>query len=48
MLTIKFRYKKPKEDNSILITHTIEDNGLELTSNNFKFSSAVAGFGNAT
>jgi len=47
LLTIKFRYKRPKEDESILITNTIVDRGLELkqTSNNFRFSSAVAGFG---
>lgn len=47
MLTIKFRYKKPKEDKSILITNTIMDRNLDLdlTSNNFKFSSAVTGFG---
>ncbi|WP_299125685.1 VWA domain-containing protein [uncultured Winogradskyella sp.] len=47
LLTIKFRYKKPKQDESILITNTIVDEGvkLELTSNNFRFSSAVAGFG---
>jgi Ca-activated chloride channel family protein len=47
ILTIKFRYKKPKKDKSVLITKTIVDKGLELelTSNNFRFSSAVAGFG---
>lgn len=47
MLTIKFRYKRPNEDKSILITKTIKDNGLELnaTSDNFRFSTAVAGFG---
>ena len=45
VLTIKFRYKRPKEDKSILITNIINDKGIELTSNNFKFSSAVAGFG---
>ncbi|MGV6830540.1 MAG: vWA domain-containing protein [bacterium] len=47
MLTIKFRYKKPKEDKSILITKTIlnEYTKLETTSNNFKFSAAVAGYG---
>ncbi|WP_296386568.1 VWA domain-containing protein [Winogradskyella sp.] len=47
ILTIKFRYKRPKEDESILITKTIIDRGVELdlTSNNFRFSSAVAGLG---
>ncbi|BAO74836.1 vWA domain-containing protein [Winogradskyella sp. PG-2] len=47
LLTIKFRYKKPKEDKSKLITHAIIDKGiaLDLTSNNFRFSCAVAGLG---
>ena len=47
ILTIKFRYKKPKEDKSLLITKTITDEGLTLesTSDNFRFSSAVAGLG---
>jgi Ca-activated chloride channel family protein len=47
MLTIKFRYKRPKEDKSILITKSIVDRGLELdsTSNNYKFSASVAGLG---
>ena len=47
MLTIKFRYKQPKADESILISHTISDGELALkdASNNFKFSAAVTGFG---
>lgn len=47
MLTIKFRYKKPKEDKSILITETIlnDDTELKSTSNNYRFSAAVAGYG---
>lgn len=47
LLTIKFRYKKPKENKSQLIVNTILDKGLALesTSDNFRFSSAVAGFG---
>ncbi|MEO1033153.1 MAG: von Willebrand factor type A domain-containing protein [Bacteroidota bacterium] len=47
MLTIKFRYKRPKEDESILIVNTIVDEnlGLDLASNYFKFSSSVAGLG---
>jgi Ca-activated chloride channel family protein len=47
LATIKFRYKKPDGDNSILITETIPNATFSLnqTSNNFRFSSAVAGFG---
>ena len=47
LLTIKLRYKKPKEDESLLITSSVTDKSLEFseTSDNFKFSSAVASFG---
>ena len=47
LLTIKFRYKAPKSDVSKLITHPVLDNNisLESTSDNFKFSAAVAEFG---
>jgi Ca-activated chloride channel family protein len=47
MMTIKFRYKKPTEDTSKLITHilTAQNQRLESTSDNFRFSAAVAGFG---
>ena len=47
MLIIKFRYKAPKSDVSKLITHPVLDNNisLESTSDNFKFSAAVAEFG---
>ncbi len=48
MLTIKFRYKKPKEDTSILITRTLADDkgaGTGITSDDFRFASAVASFG---
>lgn len=47
IMTIKLRYKKPDEDVSKLITHTVMDNhtAMENTSNNFRFSAAVAEFG---
>ena len=47
MMTVKFRYKKPDAENSILIVHAVTDQSLELnrTSNNFRFVSAVAEFG---
>ncbi len=47
LATIKFRYKKPDGDQSILMTETIPHNALTLaqTSDNFRFSAAVAGFG---
>jgi Ca-activated chloride channel family protein len=47
MLTIKFRYKPPKEDVSKLITKPVVDENVELaaTSDNFRFAAAVAEFG---
>jgi Ca-activated chloride channel family protein len=47
IMTIKLRYKQPDEDVSKLITHSVIDNHTELasTSNNFRFSAAVAEFG---
>ncbi|MEN7547880.1 von Willebrand factor type A domain-containing protein [Rapidithrix thailandica] len=47
LLTVKFRYKKPEEDKSRLIVQTLEDKPLSLdkTSDNFRFSAAVAQFG---
>ncbi|MBN1144192.1 MAG: von Willebrand factor type A domain-containing protein [Bacteroidales bacterium] len=47
LATIKFRYKKPDGDKSILMTETIPHTALTLaqTSENFRFSAAVAGFG---
>src|SRR4029078_6402568 len=47
MMTIKLRYKKPDEDISKLITHAINDDKIALvnTSDNFRFSAAVAEFG---
>jgi Ca-activated chloride channel family protein len=47
MMTIKLRYKNPDEDISKLITRPVIDNHIELagTSDNFRFSAAVAEFG---
>jgi Ca-activated chloride channel family protein len=47
IMTIKLRYKKTDEDVSKLITHTIMDNhkAITSTSDNFRFSAAVAEFG---
>ena len=47
VLTIKFRYKNPGENQSRLITRTLADAPLALgnTSDNFRFSAAVAGWG---
>jgi Ca-activated chloride channel homolog len=47
LATIKFRYKKPEGTKSILMIETIPQNALKLeqTSDNFRFSAAVAGFG---
>ncbi|MEI2737389.1 MAG: VWA domain-containing protein [Chitinophagaceae bacterium] len=47
IMTIKLRYKKPDEDVSKLITHPVMDTHTALvnTSDNFRFSAAVAEFG---
>ncbi len=47
LATVKFRYKKPDGDKSIEMVRVIEDNATEIanTSNDLKFSSAVAWFG---
>lgn len=47
LATIKFRYKRPDSDKSILMTETIPHIALPVaqTSDNFRFSAAVAGFG---
>ncbi|MFZ1806802.1 MAG: von Willebrand factor type A domain-containing protein [Cyclobacteriaceae bacterium] len=47
LLTVKFRYKDPSENKSKLIVHSLKDNvtQLEKTSDNFRWSAAVAGFG---
>lgn len=47
LMTIKLRYKKPDGDVSKLIVHPVNDSHLALanTSDNFRFSAAVASFG---
>jgi Ca-activated chloride channel family protein len=47
LLTLKLRYKKPDGGKSKLIVHPLVDRNVELgdTSENFKFSAAVAQFG---
>jgi Ca-activated chloride channel family protein len=47
VLTLKLRYKKPDENKSKLITTTVlaKDNDWEDTSDNFRWSAAVAEFG---
>jgi Ca-activated chloride channel family protein len=47
LATVKFRYKRPGGDKSILIEKTIAHTALPIgvTSDNFRFSAAVAGFG---
>ena len=47
ILTVNIRYKKPDEDVSKLISKAIVDRPVELkkSSNNFRFSAAVAQFG---
>jgi Ca-activated chloride channel family protein len=47
LATIKFRYKKPDGDKSILMTEVIPQRvePASETSENFRFSAAVAGFG---
>jgi Ca-activated chloride channel family protein len=46
-MTIKFRYKKPNEDVSKLIVHSLNESNLLLskTSENFRWSASVAAFG---
>lgn len=47
LATIKFRYKKPEGEKSIEMVHVIENKSIpiENSSDDFKFSSAVAWFG---
>lgn len=47
LMTIKLRYKQPAGDKSDLITRSVADNAqtLTATSDNFRFSAAVAAFG---
>jgi Ca-activated chloride channel homolog len=45
LMNIKFRYKKPDGDKSMLIEHAVEDERVAKTSDNFRFVAAVAEFG---
>lgn len=47
LMTVKFRYKKPDQDVSKLIVHTLLDKETDSnkTSENFRWSAAVAAFG---
>jgi len=47
MMTIKLRYKRPDDNVSMLMVHTVTGKGIDLanTSDNFRFSAAVAEFG---
>ena len=47
LLTVKFRYKKPKETESLLIVRPLADENREwsLASPDFKFAASAAGFG---
>jgi len=47
IMTIKLRYKKPDGEKSKLIVHPLKDRNIVLakTSDNFRFSGAVAAFG---
>lgn len=47
LLNLKLRYKKPNEDTSNLIVNPLKDDNIKLekTSDNFRFSAAVAAFG---
>jgi Ca-activated chloride channel family protein len=44
MMTIKLRYKKPTEDVSNLIVRPVHQSSTEISSDNFRFSAAVAAF----
>jgi Ca-activated chloride channel family protein len=47
LFTVKFRYKLPKEKESVLITHVQKSTkkSFDLASDNLRFASAVASFG---
>lgn len=47
LMTVKFRYKDPGGDTSKLIVHALRDNftPVDATSDNFRWSAAVASFG---
>lgn len=45
MMTVKFRYKKPGGDKSLLIVHPVKENISHAVSDNFRLVTAVAQFG---
>jgi Ca-activated chloride channel family protein len=45
LCTVKFRYKKPDEEKSLLIRKTVSTSVSNKNSRTFRFSAAVAGFG---
>ncbi|RYF89835.1 MAG: VWA domain-containing protein, partial [Chitinophagaceae bacterium] len=45
MMTVKFRYKKPGGDKSLLIVHPVRENISQAASDNFRLVTAVAQFG---
>jgi Ca-activated chloride channel family protein len=47
LLTVKLRYKKPNQDTSQKLVRVVKDieSSLRSSSDNFRFSAAVAGFG---
>lgn len=47
LMTIKFRYKKPDGDKSLLIEHVVNNTNKSIaqTSDNFRFAASVAQFG---
>jgi Ca-activated chloride channel homolog len=45
IMNIKFRYKKPDGEKSMLIEHVVKDNNVVKTSDNFRFVTAVSEFG---
>ena len=44
-MTVKLRYKEPKETESKLIVKTLDESQIESTSNAINFAASVAGFG---
>lgn len=45
LMTVKFRYKPPQQDNSLLIEKPVTTSGVGQYSNNFTFAASVASFG---
>lgn len=45
LMTVKFRYKKPDGDKSLLIVHPVKENASQSVSENFRLVTAVAQFG---